>query len=476
MSLSFDQPKELKERVPLPVIQEGMAFVPGSDRTYRLYGNEDETFSIPTIPALPPICTALLKSSAVSLEEALQQIDTFVAPTKSKEKISTLLLAEPQSDVFEKRQQQKQEDSIVESAAVCRLPSAVLHTQSNDCGSVNRGYVNRNCSPVDWTRDIINEVWQVLPKPRETMPVEMPIEARRSLRVVFEPEEEPLIIPFVKPETPPKEAETTSPTLKIVAEFNPPTLSSKTFRKCWQSRHKETTLYQKQCLPPVRSQPVSIVQPEVPPEITVISIPKPPVDASTFKWSEQLDSLMQTANNQIRMLTDHLVVQSNQGVKAICFKGVYPGDGCSTLLLCAARALTQRGYRVLLIDTHHINIDLPKQLNLSGNLDSENEVIALDDLLGLWVWQESRTAEENVEFLAKIVASHREEYDLILLDDGSVTECPLAEFVEFWDQVELDGVVLVSNTKRPSEIPVSHIAGRLRQHHIHLVGITENYV
>ena len=461
MSLSFDHPNELKERVPLPVLQEGMAFVPGSDRTYRLYGNEEETFSIPAIPALPPICTALLKSPAVSLEEALQQIDTFVAPIENKD-LSTLLLAEPQSS-----------DSVLRFA------------QSNDCDSVNRKHADRNCNPVNWTRDIINEVLQVSPKPREAMPVE----TRKPLRVIFEQEEEPVVIPFVKPETPPVATETTSPPLKIVAEnivaeFVPPTLSPKTFRKYWQSRHRERTLYQKVCLPPVRSQPVCIVQPDCavqdctvqPEEPQVVSTPTPPTTSPTFKWSEQLDSLMQTASNQIRMLTDHLVVQSNQGVKAICFKGVYPGDGCSTLLLCAAKALTQRGYRVLLIDTHHINIDLPKQLNLSEHLNAEHEVLVLDDLLGLWAWQESKTAEENMEFLAKIVAAHREEYDLILLDDGSVTECPLAEFVEFWEQAELDGVILVSNTKRPSEIPVSHVAGRRKQHHIHLIGITENYV
>jgi Mrp family chromosome partitioning ATPase len=84
--------------------------------------------------------------------------------------------------------------------------------------------------------------------------------------------------------------------------------------------------------------------------------------------------------------------------------------------------------------------------------------------------------EENRTTLAKVVESHRTEYDLILLDNGSVTESPLSEFYEFWNRTKLDGVVLVANPKHPSAVPVSHIAERLRQHGIHLIGITENCV
>ena len=128
------------------------------------------------------------------------------------------------------------------------------------------------------------------------------------------------------------------------------------------------------------------------------------------------------------------------------------------------------------MDAHHRHIDLPQQLNLSGNLETGRDVIVLNEHLDLWVWHESKTADENLAILAEIVATHREHYDLILVDDGSVTERPLMEFIECWNHVELDGVILVSNTKRSTEMSLSHIAGRLRQHHIHLIGITENYV
>jgi Mrp family chromosome partitioning ATPase len=210
--------------------------------------------------------------------------------------------------------------------------------------------------------------------------------------------------------------------------------------------------------------------------LPIASDAKPMPDLSTFQWSVLSDSLKQTASNQIRMLTDHLIVQSNQGIKGICFKGVLPEDGCSTILLCAVRALTERKYHVLLIDAHHRHIDLPHQLNLSGHWDTGNAVITLNEYLGMWVWQESRTEKENTLLLAEILATNRENYDLMLLDCGSLTESPLVEFAELWNQIEPDGVILVPNMKQPQEISMPHIADRLRQHQIHLIGIAENHV
>ena len=448
MSFSFEQHNDRRERVVLPEIMGGVAFVPGSGRNYRLFGNEEEPFSVPEIPELPSICAAL-KTPEVSLDEALRQIDAFFPQ-----------LSEPLPETLT----ETLTESLTEALTEPRPEGRVTLTLSTDSGSINlaRKLQFAPASSVS-AENIINEVMQTLPKPKEEV---RNAESPRTLRIVCDDEEEPFIIPFVKPEVLPTEPEIQNSVLKIVAEFVPTTISFNVFQKCWQSRRKEKIVYRKQCLPPVfRQHSDCIAQAEEPP---------PSIDTSSFRWSEQLNSLMQTASNQIRMLTDHLIVQSNQGVKAICFKGVSPGDGCTTLLLCATRALTERGYRVLLVDAHHRHIDLPKQLNLSGNLDSEDEVVAVNNHLSLWVWHESKTVAENRAILATIVSTHREEYDLILLDDGSVTECPLADFVEFWDRVEPDGVVLISNTKR--EVPVSHITGRLRQHHIHLIGITENYV
>lgn len=412
--------------MPLQEILDGTSFVSASGRIYRLFGNEEEKFSLPTIPTIPPF-PVLTETSPLSLDEALQKIETY----STQEHPPTIqLFAGPRTEIDK-----------VGGASGFRSPSALLPR-----------------TPIP-AKDIIDEVSTVTRKPKN--------ESRKQLRVFIDNGEEPFIVPFPKLEEPlPEVSKTESITLKVAAEFVPPILvSPKTFRKHWQCRHKEKTPYRTQfSFSPIVAMPIDTKD------------AKPMPDLSTFQWSVLSDSLKQTASNQIRMLTDHLIVQSNQGIKGICFKGVLPEDGCSTILLCAVRALTERKYHVLLIDAHHRHIDLPHQLNLSGHWDTGNAVITLNEYLGMWVWQESRTEKENTSLLAEILATNRENYDLMLLDCGSLTESPLVEFAELWNQIEPDGVILVPNMKQPQEISMPHIADRLRQHQIHLIGIAENHV
>jgi Mrp family chromosome partitioning ATPase len=451
MSVFSDSKAALRASVPLPEPLGGTTFVSGIGRVYRLFGNEEESLSPSAIPAIPPML-APTKRPTLSLEEALQQIESYSTPTSS-----TLAVCEPVPLPLE-------DSPVLQLFPVTGESAIPVPPQIDEASS-------RTASPQPHAtlsvKDIVNEVSQHLPNPNE--------ERRKPFRVIFEYAEEPFIVPFTKPEPLPKVPlpEVIEPknvrALRVVTEAEPQVLLPKKFPKRWHSRRKTNPPYRKQfLLPPVADAPTE--------EPMVNEVPKPVIDVSTFQWSAPLDSLMQTADNQTRMLTDHLVVQSNQGVKTICFKSVFPGDGCSTILLCAVRALLERKHRVLLIDAHDRHINLPAQLNLAGNLDSGNVAIALNEYFGFWVWQESKTVEENMTLLAEVISAHREEYDLILLDCGSLTESPLQEFVDFWNRIEADGIILVSNMKHPPEISMSHIAGRLRQHHIHLIGITENYV
>jgi len=472
---------ELKELMPLMEILSGPSFFSTSGQGYRLFGDNEKPFSVPTLSEISSVLAAL-KPSALSLEEALQQIESFAAltanenvreqPEPSRTVGTVECVCAPTSSPTLQLIQAFEESAVPKQETDIEIPLKFVKSES----------IAPNTIPL--AKEVVREASQVLPT-ATFPPLLSPKEERRQpLRVIFDHVEEPLIVPFTKPESPPEEVKTKNAALKVVTECTPPICFSKVLKKCGQHRRKTQVLYRKQfALPPVSVLPVSMPPILLPPTPVVhetesleICTSKPVVETPAFQWSALLDSLMQTASNQIRMLADHLAVQSNQGVKAICFKNVFPGDGCSTLLLCAARALTERNYRILLVDAHHRHIDLPKQLNLSGNLDSGSEVIELNDHLGLWVWQESKTAEANGAILAEVITANREKYDLILVDGGSVTESPLREFVEFWNRVALDGIILVSNTRHPAEIPLSHITGRLREHHIYLVGIMENYV
>ena len=472
---------EWEEPLPLPDGLSGTTLVSPSGRVYHLFGNEEKTFSMPEIPAIPE-SLGVPKPLAFTLEEALQQIETFatsatenkVAETSAQPKPSLTLRTAEQSYTPEiatssnpptiQLHQALGESVVAEQPAVIGIPLKFVKSETAP---------PRAALSID---SVALKGFPTLPSPA----LKQNDEKRQTLRVVSAHSEEPFIVPYVQPVEVAKETETKSTMLRVVSgksvmesTLSPAMLNrlrcTKILKKSGQHRRNERAQHRKHfSLPPVSAVPVV--------ESPVVCEPKPLVDPTTFRWSDQLNSLMQTAENQIQMLTDHLVVRLSQGMKGICFKSVFPGDGCSTIMLCAARALTERNFRVLLVDAHHRHIDLPKQLNLSGDLDTGNEVIELNNRLGLWAWQESKTTEENVKLLAKVVQTYRSKYDLILVDDGSITESPLMDFIAFWNQVDLSGVVLVSNIKRSSELPMSHIAKRFRQHHVPLVGIAENYV
>ncbi|MDR0610745.1 MAG: hypothetical protein LBG58_11590 [Planctomycetaceae bacterium] len=201
-------------------------------------------------------------------------------------------------------------------------------------------------------------------------------------------------------------------------------------------------------------------------------------------WPEHLKSLELAASDQICFLADHLEIQKEQKRKVFSFNSVQSGDGCTTLALCAARELAERGYRVLLADAHCQNPELPQLLHLKTNPDFCEIITLIPDRLELLPWSETsieintntNTNDHTTQSFAEIVGSFRDDYDFILLDNGSLVECPLSEHVLLWREMSSDGVLLVLNMKNPAPLSVRAIAQRLLQNQINLLGIVENYV
>lgn len=197
-------------------------------------------------------------------------------------------------------------------------------------------------------------------------------------------------------------------------------------------------------------------------------------------WPEHLDSLERDASNQIRHLADHLESQIRQDRKVISFNGYRPGDGCTTYSLCAAREMAERGYRLLLADAHRQHPELALLLELDIDPHLYEIMTLIPDRLELLPWSESfieidSHEESHTISFTDIVASLRNEYDLILLDGGSLIESPLGERVAQWRRMRSDGVLLVVNTKNPEPVNVQAVARRLERFNIELLGVTENY-
>ena len=198
-------------------------------------------------------------------------------------------------------------------------------------------------------------------------------------------------------------------------------------------------------------------------------------------WPRHLASLEQRAPRQIRYLADHLEIQFTQGRRVVSFNGYRPEDGCTTLSLCAARELAERGYRLLLADAHRQHPELARLLELDIDPHHYEIMTLIPDKLELLPWSESPIeidlqGESHRQSFAEIVASLRTEYDGIILDGGSLIESPLADRIAQWRQMRSDGVLLVVDTKNPEPINIKAVAHRLQQFNVELLGVAENYV
>ncbi len=215
------------------------------------------------------------------------------------------------------------------------------------------------------------------------------------------------------------------------------------------------------------------------PQKTVVASRRP--KAVSFRWPLVCDKLKEQADQQIRSLADHLEVHHEQGRRTISFHGFHPGEGCTTLLLCTVRELTNRGFDVLLVDGNPFNPDLPEMLEIQATSSVTERVSLIPDRLDLLPWSENVTeinflGESKVRKHSVCVGGLKTDYDFVFVDSGALTEGNPHDKSVLWSEHLTDGVLLVINTKNEPPINLDAVARRLAVHGVELLGVSENYV
>ncbi len=195
-------------------------------------------------------------------------------------------------------------------------------------------------------------------------------------------------------------------------------------------------------------------------------------------WPRELASLEHRASGQVRSLADHLETQYRSGCRIISFNGLVPGDGCTTMSLCASRELAERGYRLLLADAHHQNPELARLLEIHLDPHIYEIVTLIPERLELLPWSETpiEIDEGQTRSFEELIVSMQPEFDLVLLDNGPLIGSSLPQRVRSWRQMNIDGVLLICNAKSPDRRRLQGVSQRLEEHDIKLFGVTENYV
>lgn len=232
--------------------------------------------------------------------------------------------------------------------------------------------------------------------------------------------------------------------------------------------------------------PIAEPEPSAPTEF------KPAWRVDRFTWPRICRRLIGRSAGELDRLADALLTAGDRGQKVLAVAGCHCGKGATTLLLCVARRLTERGIKAVLVDADRARPRLAKRLGvqpqLGWNETSDDDkpldqavVEAAANNLALVPFDESTThggTTANVwPRLAACIETLRRHYELVLVDPG-----PLENIESINDALaatpcgKIDAVLLVRNKRTTSEDDLTEIEGRLTAAEIAVVGLIENFV
>lgn len=219
---------------------------------------------------------------------------------------------------------------------------------------------------------------------------------------------------------------------------------------------------------------------------------RPMLQVDAFAWAPQATSLRLAAGIQVDRLADGVTGGIAQGRTVTAIAGCQRYQGCTTLLLCAAKRLADRGLSVALVDADFSHPALAARLGLlpeagleavlAGRLPLEEAAIeSVDDrmivLPVVTPCPRQAAAPEGQAVLAAAVGLLRRHYDLVLVDLGQITlrshgDAPSGRAVPRW----VDSVVLVEDVRNTARSQTVEAARLVEAEGVVNLGVVENFV
>lgn len=195
---------------------------------------------------------------------------------------------------------------------------------------------------------------------------------------------------------------------------------------------------------------VTVPMPPSPPSAPVVasiaaseSVSCPSYEAP-FAWPELCTTICEKAPQQIETLVDQLEAEYGHGRRSFAFHGYDAGDGCSTLLLCAANELVQRGLRVVIVDATAPLVLIPNPSSLQPL---------------------------NVDFAAE--SDHFSDH-YILVDGGSICGTDTPSLISLWRKHSAQVALIVINTKEQQTVSLQSFEQLIDDEKMTFLGIAEN--
>jgi Mrp family chromosome partitioning ATPase len=233
--------------------------------------------------------------------------------------------------------------------------------------------------------------------------------------------------------------------------------------------------------------------PEVPPPKEAIAPPefKPAWQVERFTWPRVCRRLMARAAEEFDRLADALLAANARGQKVLAMTGCCRGEGTTTLLLCAARRLAERGVKLVLVDADLNRPRLAKRLGVevqSGWNETSGEdatflsnavVESAANNLALAAIREPADDQKHADWswLAGCLDTLKNHYEMVLVDLGPLESIQsVGEFLDRTVGGKIDAILLVRNPRITSEARLAAEQEHLNGSGVALAGLIENFV
>ncbi|MHC4401796.1 MAG: tyrosine-protein kinase family protein [Planctomycetota bacterium] len=218
---------------------------------------------------------------------------------------------------------------------------------------------------------------------------------------------------------------------------------------------------------------------------------RPALQVDAFAWPSRSERLGREAADEVDRLADALVTGLSQGQKTVGLTSCRRGDGCTTLVMCVARRLAERGLKVAMVDADFCNPLLAQRLGLlpesgwekvlcHGWPVSEVLIESVGDRLVVLPLGGPHTCPscEGGHDCASAGGLHElaEHYDLVLVDLGEAEETlARGEEPSQGDLDWIDAAVLVHNVRSTGQADLNRVRSQLKAAGLAEAGIVENF-
>ncbi len=277
------------------------------------------------------------------------------------------------------------------------------------------------------------------------------------------------------------------------ASITPPKVSPQSERQIAIDDDVELPPDDDGCFQHDAEQPVSIPMPSRNAHIAL----RPELEVDRFAWARQIETLER--HGKIRDLIDTLTETSATGDNVLVLAGQQSGSGVSTLVLAAARALSNMGLRVAIVDANFQRPALAQMLGIAppagwedvlGRRSPLAEVLveSLEDglvLLPLADKVDGQLLCQTQTVLRETVRAMSLDFDVVLIDGGASVnggDDPTGNDLLTSDEIdilrlagdEIDAVVCVRDVRiEPTAAAVTR--PRRKSSSIRQLGVVENF-